>query len=68
MKAIDLYTDKEILPGDPVFIHKQNVTGNWNYTGQNGIFEEVTKGGLINFSHEGKPRQCLPEGIGAKVE
>lgn len=69
MKAIDQLTGKEIFPGDTVKIYKYSSDySTWLYTNQMGIFEELTPSGHANFTLDGKQRQCLPEGIGAKIE
>jgi hypothetical protein len=67
MKLICNITNKEIKSGNLVRIHKL-YNGNWGFTGKHGVFEEITASGFINFTQEGKPRQCLPEGINARIE
>lgn len=67
MKAICIARNIEIKSGDLVRIYKLS-NGHWGFTGKHGIFEEITPAGFANFNHEGKPRQCLPEGLGLKIE
>lgn len=71
MKAIHINTKRILSAGDSVALYKaQKIAGveHWFPTGEIGTFEEVTPTGLINFNREGKPRQCMPEGIGARLE
>lgn len=67
MKAFNANTGKEIRRGDTVPVIKVFENGFAIATGDYGIFEEVTESGLINFNVNGKPRQCMPEGIGATI-
>lgn len=71
MKAVHKNTGREILPGEAVSLYtSQKIAGveHWFPNGESGTFEEVTPTGLINFNSFGKPRQCMPEGINAKIE
>lgn len=66
-RAIEIASNLEILAGNRVDIHKMDDRGLWVATGERGTFEEVTPSGLINFNVDGKPRQCMPGGIGAFI-
>lgn len=71
MKVICKTTNREIVPGEAIALytsHKIQGLKYWLPNGETGTFEEVTPNGLINFNSKGKSRQCLPEGIGAKIE
>jgi len=68
MKAYDINTGKEINPGEEIRIYKHLHIFGWSYSGRKGIFEGVTESGLINFIEDSKPRQCMPQGIGAIVK
>lgn len=67
MKAICKITNTEIKRGCLVRIHKLS-NGYWGFTGEHGIFEEVTPSGFINFTHKGKPRKCMPDGAGVRIQ
>lgn len=70
MRAVNIVTGRVYGYGDEVPIYKAiDIAGmEWVDTGENGIFEEVTHSCLVNFLWNGKPRQCMPEGIGCKIE
>lgn len=69
MKAFRLNNGLPLERGYTVMIFKyRDDAKGWENTGERGKFEEVTRTGLINFNCNGKPRQCMPEGIGARVK
>lgn len=69
MKAYRILDGKEVERGHAVAIYKlMSDNKTWQYTGLTGFFEEVTPSGLVNYEMGGDPRQCLPEGLGLRIE